>query len=136
MQVVRPNKNIGRAETNNDITHYVDVPDTIMSTLKRCCYDCHSNNTDYPWYTEINPIGHWMNKHVQEGKNVFNFSDFSIYSKPQLSLLLQRIGSATVRREVPLKSYLLMHKDAALSEKDIKDIVLWTNRERTKIEAH
>lgn len=135
VQLVRPTMNTGMADTKVDITHYVQVPGTIMNILKRCCYDCHSNNTVYPWYSHVTPIGFWLNKHVEEGKAVFNFSDFSGYSKPQIRALLQRIGKATADKTVPLKSYLLLHKDAAPTEKEIQAILRWTAIERQRLTA-
>src|SRR3982751_2595053 len=77
IQFIRPERNNGIAATPRDITHYVQVPDTVMHILQRSCYDCHSNYTVYPWYTEINPIGLWLNSHIEEGKRAINFSDLS-----------------------------------------------------------
>lgn len=57
IQFVRPAANNGEADTHQDITHYVQVPDTVMHVLKSSCYDCHSNHTNYPWYSKVNPVG-------------------------------------------------------------------------------
>ena len=84
IQFIRPTRNNGQMSSVNDITHYVKVPDTVMQMLKTCCYDCHSNQTVYPWYTNINPVGLWINSHVNDGKWAINFSDLSMFDKKKL----------------------------------------------------
>lgn len=135
LQIMRPNTNNSVAETKTDYTHYINVPDSIKYILKRSCYDCHSNHTVYPWYSHVNPVGFWLNNHIKEGKEIFNFSDFSMYSKKQLDSLLQKISEGTAKREVPLKGYLIMHKNARLSEEEIEAITTWTKTEREKLSA-
>ena len=57
IQFIRPERNEGAAETDIDVTHFVDVPNNVMTILQSSCYDCYSNRTEYPWYAEINPVG-------------------------------------------------------------------------------
>ena len=58
----------------NDITKVIPIPDSVLSILQTSCYDCHSNNTDYPWYAEIQPAAWWLNHHIEEGKKEINFN--------------------------------------------------------------
>src|ERR1700712_723585 len=90
IQFIRPARNIGAVATTTDITHYVHVPDTVMRILQTSCYDCHSNNTVYPWYTNINPVGFWMRSHINDGKRGINFSDLSMFDKKKLD---KRLGN-------------------------------------------
>src|SRR3982751_6720387 len=76
-QFIRPPHNSGMAASANDITHAVQVPDTVMSLLQTACYDCHSNHTNYPWYSKITPVNWWLYNHIQEGKRELNFSTFA-----------------------------------------------------------
>ena len=71
LQFIRTEKNtnITLAATANDITKVMPVPDEIKTILKTSCYDCHSNNTVYPWYAAIQPVTWWLNDHIEEGKN-------------------------------------------------------------------
>ena len=76
IQFFRPAKNSGETESENEIYGTAEIRDV----LKASCYDCHSSNTNYPWYTAIQPVGWWLNHHVDEGKEELNFSEYESYS--------------------------------------------------------
>ena len=82
IQFFRPAKNINNKPDGieNDISKVMPVPDNIQTILKTSCYDCHSNNTIYPWYASIQPVAWWMNNHIEEGKKEINFNEFASYS--------------------------------------------------------
>ena len=67
--------------TTSDIRHVYDVPENVINILENSCYDCHSNNTNYPWYSQVQPIRLIMDHHVEEGKEELNFSEFANYSE-------------------------------------------------------
>ena len=71
IQFFRPekNKNTDPSAIAKDITTVYTVPDSVKNILKSSCYDCHSNNTDYPWYSNIQPVTWWQNNHIKEGKS-------------------------------------------------------------------
>jgi hypothetical protein len=78
-QFIRPAKNkSGKIEATDITTKYI-VPGDVQKILKASCYDCHSNNTVYPWYAELQPIGWWLSNHIDEGKRELNFSQFMSY---------------------------------------------------------
>jgi hypothetical protein len=133
IQFIRPQENNGEADTPNDISHYVQVPDNVMHTLKTSCYDCHSNHTNYPWYSKINPVGLWLNNHIQEGKSELNFSDFSTYDNKKIDHKLEEIGEELEEGHMPLPAYTLVHADAKLSEQQVKEIVEWAKAERKRL---
>jgi hypothetical protein len=134
MQLIRPQKNTGAAETPQDITHFVTVPDTVMGLLKTSCYDCHSNNTHYPWYAEIAPASLWLAHHIKKGKEELNFSDFSQYNRRRIKNKLNSIGEQVENRDMPLKSYLWLHRAARLSDADIKRITDWVEKAKTEVD--
>ena len=76
IQFFRPEKN-----DSNDLTHAIstkyNVPENIQTMLKGACNDCHSNNTTYPWYSNIQPVAWWLNDHIEHGKGHLNFSSFT-----------------------------------------------------------
>jgi hypothetical protein len=76
MQFIRPDRNANEQTSNVDFIKYFSVPASVGAALRTSCYDCHSNNTCYPWYSDIEPIGWLLLKHVREGKTDLNFSDF------------------------------------------------------------
>ncbi len=79
IQFIRPAKNRSESISANDISIQYAVPDSIQHILKVACNDCHSNNTRYPWYAEIQPVAWWLNDHVVNGKKDLNFSEFTKY---------------------------------------------------------
>jgi hypothetical protein len=135
IQFIRPTRNNGVAAGPNDITHYVQVPDSVMNILKVSCYDCHSNNTNYPWYTNINPVGWWMQHHVNDGKHAINFSDLSQMPYKKLVHRMGDIGEQVEEHEMPLSSYLLIHTDAKLSEAQIQLLKNWSERAKAEVQA-
>ncbi len=131
-QFIQPPKNKGAVASANDITHSVQVPDTIMSLLKTACYDCHSNSTSYPWYSKITPVNWWLYNHIQEGKKNLNFSEFTGTYRRKMRKL-EESGELTEKHEMPIGSYLWMHEEAALTDAQRKMIVDWTNTARQQL---
>lgn len=134
VQFIRPEKNKGLAGTDKAITHFVQVPDTVKSILKVSCYDCHSNHTNYPWYSEISPVSLWLANHVKKGKAELNFSDFSQYTARRQKNKLTSIAEQVEGQEMPLKSYLLLHGNARLSAGQIQLIKDWVDSAKAELE--
>ena len=99
------------------------VPATIKNRLQVSCYDCHSNNTDYPWYSKIQPAAWYLEDHIQEGKDELNFNEWAEYSDRRKNSKLRSIISQIEEDEMPLDSYTLIHKDAILSDEDKRVII-------------
>jgi hypothetical protein len=133
IQFIRPARNHGAMTTPTDITHYVQVPDTVMHILKVSCYDCHSNNTVYPWYTNINPVGLWMRSHINDGKRAINFSDLSAFDKKKLDHRLKDIAEQVADKEMPLWSYTMIHGYAKLDSGQITILKNWTDAARKEV---
>src|SRR4051812_1459572 len=79
IQFFHPAKNQSEVISINDITKVYPVPGEVQKILKTSCYDCHSNNSIYPWYAKIQPVSWWLNHHIDEGKHELNFSEFATY---------------------------------------------------------
>ena len=133
IQIIRPARNNGSADGPNDITHYVQVPDTIQHILRTSCYDCHSNRTVYPWYAVINPVGLWLGDHIKDGKRALNFSDLSGFSKKKLDHRMGDIAETVEKGEMPLETYTFIHRYAVLDSGQIKIIKDWTQAARKEI---
>ncbi len=99
------------------------VPATIKNRLQVSCYDCHSNNTDYPWYSKIQPAAWFLEDHIQEGKDELNFNEWATYSDRRKNSKLRSIISQIEEDKMPLDSYTLIHKDAILSDEDKRMII-------------
>jgi hypothetical protein len=131
LQFIRPTKNEGEAYTINDITHTVStpIPDDVKKILETSCFDCHSNHTNYPWYTNIQPIGLWMQSHVDDGKKHLNFSEYNTYKLKRKKHKLEEIGEEIKGHDMPLFSYTLIHTNAKMNEEQIATVSNWANAE-------
>ncbi len=134
-QFFRPEKNNSNDQTNHLSTLY-PLPDSVESILKVACYDCHSNNTRYPWYAEIQPVGWRLNDHIQSGKKDLNFSEFASYRIRRQYRKLQEIRELVEESDMPLPDYLRMHKDAILSQPQKEILFAWVKATRDTIAAH
>lgn len=121
IQFIRPERNLGKRETENTIF----VSNEVGQILQASCFDCHSNYTVYPWYTNIQPIGWWLNHHVNEGKEELNFSEFEAYSLKRKLHKLEEIKEMVDEGEMPLSSYTLIHGDASLSAEQKEILSKW-----------
>ena len=108
-----------------DFEKTFNVPNNIQNLLKTSCYDCHSNNTIYPWYSKVQPMAWVMENHINEGKKELNFNEFGAYSKRKQKSKLKSIINQIKDDEMPLWSYTLIHRDAKLSEKDKEILEEW-----------
>ena len=110
--------NEGDTVPQSDFMVENQVPATIKNRLQVSCYDCHSNNTDYPWYSKIQPSAWYLEDHIQEGKDELNFNEWAEYSDRRKNSKLRSIISQIEEDEMPLDSYTLIHRDAILSDED------------------
>ncbi len=125
IQFVRPERNQFKLTNSNDIGMHYTIPENVQAILKVACYDCHSNYSVYPWYTNIQPVGWWLQHHIDEGKDELNFSEFATYSKKRKAHKMEEVAEMVEEGEMPLKSYTLIHKDAVLSKEDAQLLVNW-----------
>jgi len=126
IQFIRPEKNNSKDETYAMST-VMEIPVEVNKIIQTSCADCHSNSTTYPLYSEIAPVSWYLAQHVNEGKEHLNFSEWTTYNKDQKEHLLKDIKEVLNEREMPLKSYLLIHKDAKLTENQYQILYDWAN---------
>jgi Haem-binding domain len=127
MQFFRPTKNINgsTAAFNNDISKVLNVPANVQLMMQTSCYDCHSNNSKYPWYANVQPVAWWLNHHIEEGKQEINFNEFATYRLRRQYRKLQEIVDQIKEDEMPMSSYTLIHKNATLSAEQKNIIITW-----------
>ncbi len=124
IQFIRPSKNNGDIETYT-INKEALVPSEVQRILEVSCYDCHSNKTVYPWYSEVAPISWYIAHHVNEGKEHFNISEWTRYNKYQKENIIYSLEKTIQREKMPLKSYLLKHPEATLSKSQKELLIKW-----------
>jgi hypothetical protein len=133
IQFIRPERNSGSPTGPHDISHYVQVPDTVQKILVASCYDCHSDHTVYPWYVNINPVGLWLKNHIDDGKRAINFSDLSGFTQKKLVHRLGDISEQVRKIEMPLSSYTLIHRYAILDSSQMKMVMDWADAAKTEV---
>ncbi len=126
MQFIRPEKNESKNEMNAMST-VMEIPIEVTKIIQTSCADCHSNSTKYPWYSEIAPASWFLAQHVNEGKEHLNFSEWAAYNKDQKSHIIKNIKEVLNDREMPLKSYLWIHKESKLTENQYQILYDWAN---------
>jgi hypothetical protein len=136
IQFIRPEKNKAQGMSKNDISTLYPVPQDVQTILKTSCYDCHSNNTVYPWYAEVQPFAWWLNEHIVDGKKDLNFSEFAGYRIRKQYRKLEEINELVEKDAMPLNSYLWIHKDAKLNEQQKQTLAKWVDAVRDTIKAN
>ncbi|MCK9482359.1 MAG: heme-binding domain-containing protein [Bacteroidia bacterium] len=126
LQFYRPTKNISTEVSVNAIGLHYNVPEPVDKLLRTSCYDCHSNNTVYPWYSNVQPVALWLDDHIRDGKKHLNFDEFNTYSAERKQKKFKEIAEEIEEGEMPMTSYTLIHKNAKLSTADKKLLVDWT----------
>ncbi|OPB86518.1 cytochrome C [Elizabethkingia occulta] len=126
LQFFQPVRNIdkGRAPSS-DFMQVSKAPITIQHTLLNSCYDCHSNNTHYPFYSYVQPIGYLLEKHIRNGKQELNFNEWGNYSSRKKRNKLSAIREQIESSKMPLPSYLILHQNAKLSEPQKQELLKW-----------
>jgi len=127
IQFFHPAKNISAEVTSLDMNAMYPIPDSVNEVLKKACYDCHSNNTRYPWYNNIQPVAWWLNDHVTEGKKELNFSEYGKRTPPKQARKLKKVAKEVEEGGMPLDSYTWIHRDAVLTAREKKMLIDWAN---------
>jgi len=128
LQFIRPVHNKSSQVLTTDISKVITIPDTVLSLLKNACFDCHSNNTDYPFYSNIQPMGWLMAYYIKHAKEELNFSEFGSYSQRRQLSKLDGIANSIKDDIMPLNSYKIMHKSAQLSSDEKSLIINWAHQ--------
>ena len=125
IQFIQPPRNKSDKVLPTDITNTVAVPNQVLNILQNSCYDCHSNNTRYPWYSYIQPGAWWMVSHIRKGKGTLNFSQFGDLSNRKQQSKLLAIINQIKDNEMPLSSYTLLHRNAILTAEQKTILINW-----------
>jgi Haem-binding domain len=137
IQFFRPDKNTasGPEAYAKDITKVHAVPADVQQVLQKACYDCHSNNTNYPWYSQVQPVAWWLNDHIKEGKKELNFSEFAGYSLARQYRKLEEVQEEVKEGKMPLDSYTWIHKEAKLTDAEKQSLYNWVNAIRDSMRS-
>lgn len=120
-------------ESNSESNYFVvaSVPTQVQSIMRESCFDCHSNQTVYPWYSKVAPASWFLNNHIKEGREKINFSEWDIYALEDQINILSECIEVIQENEMPLKSYTLIHSKARLSDEEKAALIQWFMSGRT-----
>jgi hypothetical protein len=119
-------------DASKDFLKVVDAPEDIAFMLKTTCYDCHSYETKYPWYTSISPINWWVKDHIDEGRDKLNFSIWADYPERRANHKLEECYEEVEKMLMPLRSYTRVHSEARLTPEQRATIVEWFKEQEQK----
>ncbi|MBC8308967.1 MAG: heme-binding domain-containing protein [Planctomycetes bacterium] len=114
---------------NPEVTGEIEVPADVMAILQRSCYDCHSNETVWPWYSYVAPASWLIARDVHKGREELNFSDWTSYNTKQKNHKRKECGEEVEEGEMPLWFYIPLHSEAELLPKDVEAILRWSRLE-------
>jgi hypothetical protein len=143
---------VDRADPPVDPAKKLSPPPAVAAILRPACYDCHSNETRWPWYSYVAPVSWWIANHVEDGRRRLNLSDWTDVAQHQgrrpLTLggfpattaqvqtkLLGDMETAMLKGSMPLSSYLIIHKDARLTPEQVKVVTDWFHQEVARLNA-
>ena len=124
IQFIQPAKNIS-GEKSKDITTLYAMPNNVKVIVDKACADCHTNNTQYPWYASVQPVAFWLADRVKEAKSELNFNEFASYRIAKQNHKLEEIIEQVKEEEMPLPSYTIIHKEADLTPKERATLTQW-----------
>ena len=127
IQFIRPKKNKAKGPQPNYIGNNFAIPEDVKSILAKACNDCHSNNTNYPWYSNFQPVLWWLDKHIKDGKKELNYDEYTSRSLRYQFHKMEETIEMVKEGEMPLNSYTWIHKDAKLSPEERSKLTNWAN---------
>ena len=128
-QFVRPARDNPPAVAGQSIEESSPPPADVSKVLNRSCMDCHSNRTVWPWYSNVSPVSWFLKGHVDRGRDHLNFSEWARYDRRETMYLLKDICKTASAGTMPLGSYALVHRDAALTPDDVRTLCTWASGE-------
>jgi hypothetical protein len=128
IQFVRPARTNPPTDPARTLFARTSVTAPAAEVLERACRDCHSNDTRWPWYSNVAPVSWFVIDHVNHGRSHFNYSDWAQYDRTDAQRLIRNSCDFARKGSMPLPSYLWMHGHARLDAQDIEALCNWTSR--------
>ncbi len=133
IQFVGPEKTNPPVDAAQTIQANTQMTPEVAAIINRACRDCHSHQTQWPWYSHLAPVSWFLIDHVNHGRSHLNLSEWTSYEPKKVGKLLEEMREEVEKDAMPLKSYLLLHAEARLSEAEVKALAEWTKAERRRL---
>lgn len=128
------NKAVPETEPSADFLNIHKPPENVESIFSSACYDCHSYETTYPWYSNVQPLAWWLQSHIDEGRDEMNLSTWENYSPEDADHYLEEIVEVVEEEEMPLPSYTWAHSEARLTDEQRDILTNWVAELRTSLQ--
>lgn len=125
IQSFRIDKSTKPIDPSKDLISLTAPSAEVTQLLKTACYDCHSNQPTFPWYTNIAPVSWWIKHHIDEGRHHLNFSEWGTYELKRKNHKLDECVEMLEKSEMPMSSYTWMHSEAKLTDAQRLMLVEW-----------
>lgn len=125
MQSFRIDKDNPSFSQNDDFLTVTEAPENIRTLVKNACYDCHSNETQYPWYSNLAPVSWWLKNHISEGRKELNFNEWDNFTAKRKQRKLDEALEMIEEEEMPIPSYTWVHRDARLTTSQRATLTAW-----------
>ncbi len=123
MQFYRPDHSVPEFDVKDDFFNHVESSQEVKTLVRAACYDCHSYETQYPWYDKVAPISYWLADHVKHGRKHLNFSIWGTYPAKRSDHKLEECVEMVGETKMPLLSYTIAHSEARMSKEQRKMLV-------------
>lgn len=108
------------AKSDFFLAEHVDIEQADL--IRTACYDCHSHETSYPWYSGLAPISWWLAGHIEEGREHVNFSLWAEMDADERAHALKECQEVLREKEMPILSYMLLHNEAWIDQTQREDL--------------
>jgi hypothetical protein len=125
IQFFHPKPNKSQGEQPRHIGKAFAIPEDVKTILVKACNDCHTNNTRYPWYSNVQPVDWWLTSHIQDGKRNLNFDEYTHRPLRYQYHKMEETIDEVKEGKMPLNSYTWIHKDAILSQTEKDKLMGW-----------
>jgi len=125
IQIFSIDKTNPKVDSNLNLYDVVEIPDDVQNLLKASCNDCHSNETKYPWYTNIEPVSWWIKGHINGGREHLNFSEWESYNPSRKSHKITECIEVVEKKWMPISSYTWLHPNSKLDEEQRKRLIIF-----------
>ena len=129
IQFIRIDKTNPTSDPQNDLIQILQPPTDLAQIIRIACYDCHSNHTVYPWYTNFAPLSFWIKDHIKEARRHLNFSEWGTYNDKRANHKLEECYEEVLEGHMPLPSYLWIHDEAKISEEQREYLASWFEKQ-------
>jgi len=135
IQFIRIDKTNPVADPSQDLISILNPPADLAEIMQISCYDCHSNHTVYPWYTNIAPFSFWIKDHINEARKHLNFSEWGTYKDKRAHHKLEECYEEVLEGHMPLPSYTWLHGEAKITDSERKSLATWFESQMSKYNA-